>query len=308
MSIPPYEKIMRPLLKYVGESPEAKSLAVIRKEMAKYFELTEEDLEERLKSGRPRFANRVRWAAHDLRYFDLLQSPQPGHFEIMPKGRDELNGPVSELSRKYLQQKYGDESLSQSSEDTKNSEQAGEVVEQEADIQDNEQTPEEEIDNALQQIDDDVANQLLKRARGISPASFEQLAVDVLLAMGYGTSGKRTGGRGDGGIDGIINEDELGFNQIGIQAKRYGEDNKVSGELVNAFSGALDRQGLQKGIFITTSSFTPDAKQAIQELSKRIIPIDGELLTELMFKLGIGCKSKPLVKREIDESFWSEWE
>ena len=307
MSIPPFEKIMYPLLEYVGKAPEAVSLAVIRKQMAKHFELTDEEQEERLKSGERRFANYVRWAAHDLRKAGLQQSPQRGYFEITQKGKDELSGPVSEFTRKYLQEKYSDVWLGESSEKSENSEQAKEAVKPEADIQDNERTPDEEIDNALQQINDAVAEDLLERARGISPASFEQLAIDLLRAMGYGTSDERTGGRGDRGIDGIINEDEFGFSQIGIQAKRYAE-NKVSGEQVSAFSGALERQDLERGIFITTSSFTPDAKQAVQEVRKRIILIDGKLLAKLMLKLGIGCKSKPLVKREIDESFWSEWE
>ena len=315
MGIPGYDKITRPLLKYLIEENKVVELAVIREEVARMFDVTEEDQQERLNSGEKRFANHVRWVAHDMRSAGLLRSPQRGCFEVTQEGKDKFESGVK-LSRKYLKQRH--QELKQQRQGILSSEarsapiksqRTEETAGLEASDERNEYlTPDEEIENALEQIDEALAVELLERTYEIGHKRFEQLTVDLLVKMGYGKGGKRTGGPKDGGIDGIIYEDELGFIQIGIQAKCNAEDNKVSGGEMNKFSGALERKGLQKGVFVTTSSFTSDADNAAKEVTgqgkKSIITINGEQLAKLMIKHGIGCEGKTLVKNMIDKNFW----
>ena len=315
MSIPTYQEIMRPLLEYAAQEQEKEmALEAVRAALVAHFQkhpdfqLTEEELQSRLSGGERVFFNRIRWALNDLKRANLLQSPRRAFFEITPRGVQAVDSGET-IDRKYLMR--FDEHRVWVEESTAKSRQSGQPEEEKEkpslEAEDDLQTPDEKIDMALRRINNDVAKELLNLTRKISPERFEQLAVDLLLAMKYGVSGERTGGRGDGGIDGIINEDALGFRQIGIQAKCWSEDNKVTGDRVNAFSGALGRKGMEKGIFVTTSSFTPDAERAVQEVANRsrIIPIDGWRLANLMLDFGVGCNSKPLVRKEIDEDFWS---
>ena len=281
------------------------------------FSVTEEEQQERLNSGERRFVNRVRWVAHDMRSAGLLRSPQRGCFEVTQEGRDEFHK-GTELSNKYLKQRY--EYFKQQRQGILSSEtryaptrshRVEETVGLEAsDGRDGHLTPDEEIESALEQIDEALAVELLDLTCEIGHKRFEQLTVDLLVKMGYGKGGKRTGDLKDGGIDSIIYEDELGFIQIGIQAKCNAGDNKVSGGEMDKFSGALERKGLQKGVFVTTSSFTSDADKAAKEVTgqgkKSIITINGEQLAKLMIKHGIGCEGKTLIKNTIDKNFWQQ--
>lgn len=314
MSIPSYDRITRPLLKYLIEANKIVELATIREEIARMFDVTQEEQQERLNSGERRFVNRVRWVAHDMRSAGLLRSPRRGCFEVTQEGKDEFQK-GTKLSHKYLKQQY--QYLRQQCQGMLPSEARGasiksqqveEVTGLQANDERNDLTPDEEIENALEQIDEALAVELLERTYEIGHKRFEQLTVDLLVKMGYGKGGKRTGGTKDGGIDSIIYEDELGFIQIGIQAKCKAEDNKVSGGEMDKFSGALERKGLQKGVFVTTSSFTSDADNAAKEVTgqgkKSIITINGEQLAKLMIKHGIGCEGKTLIKNTIDKNFW----
>lgn len=314
MSIPSYDRITRPLLEYLIEANKVAGLATIREEVARMFNVTEEDQQKRLNSGERRFDNHIRWIAHDMRSAGLLRSPQLGCFEVTQKGRDEFQK-GTKLSRKYLKKRHQYLKKQRQgilSGETRNipikPQQVEEMVGLAAGGERNDLTPDEEIENALEQIDEALAVELLERTYEIGHKRFGQLTVDLLVKMGYGKGGKRTGSPKDGNIDGIIYEDELGFMQIGIQAKCNTEDNKVSGGEMNEFSGALERKGLQKGVFVTTSSFTSDADNAAKEVTgqgrKSIITIDGEQLAKLMIKHGIGCEGKPLVKNTIDKNFW----
>lgn len=305
MSIPSYGDIVHPLLKYLADTKKETGLATIREEIARKFNVTEEEKEERLRSGEKRFDNRVRWVAHDLRSAGLLKSPQRGHFLITQDGEKELEK-KTELTREYLKQRY-QEILSSKAQDTSSKSPQAEETDMEVSIQNDEHIPEEEIENALERIDNNVAEEILDYIRETSPGRFEEIAVKLLVKMRYGKEGKRTGGKGDGGIDGVVYEDELGFRQIGIQAKRYAEGKSVGPEDMRAFYGALGGKGFQKGVFVTTSSFTPAALQMVremQEVNKRIITIDGEQMSKLMVKYGVGCERKVLVKSRVDKNFW----
>ena len=319
MSIPGQEKMVQPLLKYLVEVNEVVELATIREEMARIFHVTEDEQQERLNNGQKRFVTRVRWVAHGMRSAGLLQSPQRGCFKVTQEGRDEFEK-GTELSLKYLKQRY--EQLKQQRQGTLPSEagdapiksqqaegttQWKEQLGLEASDERNDLSPDEKIENALGQINEKFAVDILDRAHAIGATRFEDLCVNLLIKMRLGIDGKRIGGPGDGGIDGIINEDKLGLRQIGIQAKCNAEDNNVGSGDISRFSGALDMRGLQKGVFVTTSSFTSAAKKAVEKLNtqnKRITLIDGNHLTKLMIEHHVGCKEKTLIMNTPDESFW----
>lgn len=308
MSIPRQREIYRPLLENLSRSRTPVHLSTLYEVMAVHFQISKEEREVRLeKSGYKRFDNRVAWAVATLKRFGLLERPRYGYYQVTQKGKDEL-GTEDEINYKYLLNKYGDEP-----DDTLHSTQQVEgVADLEITSQDDEESPDEEIERALQRYNTVLENDILKRLRDseFDNDEFEHLTVNLLLAMGYGKSGKKTPSSRDGGIDGIINEDGLGLSQIGIQAKRYSKENKVSGDRVNAFVGALDRLGLQKGCIITTSSFTSDAHEAAKEVNKSIRLIDGAELAKLMREHNVGCKEKiSFNMKEIDENFpWPEQE
>lgn len=168
--------------------------------------------------------------------------------------------------------------------------------------------PAEQIEQGVARIRAEVADELLGRLRAQSPAFFEQAVVDVLLAMGYGGAerrGRPIGGTGDGGVDGVIDQDALGLDQIYVQAKRYAEGNTVGREAIQAFIGALHGFGAGRGVFITSSTFTSGARAYAQSIQTRVILIDGPRLADLMVKYRVGVqvqKSYDVV--EIDEDFF----
>ena len=301
MSIPDYEKMAHTILEHLMDATEEVGLAAFREKIAKRFGVTKEEQENRLKSGEKRFDNCVRWVACDARSAGLLWSPRLGHFKVTQDGRHEFRkGTV--LSRKYLKQRYHDIKIA-----SEKSQQAGNIADPRTNYERADLTPDEEIESALHQIDDALVEDILDRAREIGGERFEQITINLLEAMTYGT-GEKIEDTGDDGIDGIINEDELGFRQIGIQAKCYAEGRTIGPEHVRAFHGALGSRGFQKGVIVTTSSFTSEALQVVQELqeaNKRIVTINGKQLARLMLKHNIGCKRKHLVKNTIDEHFWS---
>lgn len=305
MSIPKQKEIYLPLLENLSQQQGPVHLSTLRETIAEHFKITKEEREVRLKtSGYRQFDNRVSWAVASLKRFGLLKQPGYGYYEITQIGKDELKK-GNEISYRYLSQEYGDE-LDDTSQEPKQKEANLEAIEQD-DI-----APAEEIENALQKLNKALEREILERLLdpNFDSDEFERLTVDLLIAMGYGESGEKTQRSRDGGIDGIVNEDKLGLSQIGIQAKRNTE-NKVSADRVAAFSGALDRKGLQKGCLITTSSFTDDAEEAAKDLSrnnnKNIRLIDGDELAKLMREHNIGCRcAENYNTKEIDENFWNE--
>ena len=168
-------------------------------------------------------------------------------------------------------------------------------------------TPEEQIESAYQAV-----QSALERIGQNSPLFFEQLIVDLLIAMDYGGSRKSaasqlTGQAGDGGIDGIINEDRLGLDRIYVQAKRYAKDHAVGRPEVQAFVGSLVGRGATKGVFVTTSTFSPHARDYVLHLTQRVILVDGESLADLMIEHGVGVrKTRAIEFKRLDEDFFSE--
>ncbi|MBG6083819.1 restriction endonuclease [Zhihengliuella flava] len=169
-------------------------------------------------------------------------------------------------------------------------------------------TPEELIAYGVQRVNDEIAVQLLERLRGATPDFFEEVVVKVLLAMGYGGAeerGQRIGGTGDGGVDGLIDQDPLGLDRLYVQAKRYGDGNTVGREAIQAFTGALHGFGATKGVFITTSTFTKNARDFASSIPTRIILIDGQRLVSLMIKYRVGVETEQVYEVvKIDEDFF----
>lgn len=172
-------------------------------------------------------------------------------------------------------------------------------------------SPEEAIHQSLDSLNSSISSELINRILKMNPAFFENLIIKLLVAMGYSNNSdeawEHTGKSGDDGIDGIINQDVLGVDKIYIQAKRYSDNHSVNAGDLRNFIGALDMCRAVKGVFVTTSRFTDDAKNTVKKSSKNIVLIDRDLLTMLMIKYGVGCKTKETIYiQKIDEDFFDE--
>jgi len=170
-------------------------------------------------------------------------------------------------------------------------------------------TPDDQITAAVAIVEAKVRDELLHRLTAPPPAFFEQAVVDLLLAMGYGSTvedaGEALGKSGDGGVDGVIREDRLGLDLIYIQAKRY-RDTAITAEKLRSFAGALDDKGARKGVFITTSRFTSEAERfAGRQQMKRIVLIDGDRLTRLMLRHDVGVRpDRTIVLKRLDLDYF----
>ncbi|HHC6645116.1 TPA: restriction endonuclease [Vibrio parahaemolyticus] len=302
--IPSYQVFMRPFLEVVNAAggQEVKLRDVIN-QIAERFQLTDDEREERLPSGKQTVLdNRIGWARTYLTKAGLLEVTRRAHFVITDRGQMAISNPNTVINNQYLKQfdefiafkdqKNGHSELVQSIQST---------VE--------ETTPDEVLLAAYKQINDALTSEILSRTRKVSPAFFEQLLIELLLAMGYRGSDEgmsHTLGRiGDNGVDGVINQDPLGVDQLYIQAKRYAEGNNISAGDIRDFFGALSLKKAQKGIFITTSEFTPSAIQTAKDLGMRIVLINGKQLAHLMLRYNIGCREEQVIAiKQIDEDFF----
>jgi restriction system protein len=309
MAIPDYQSLMRPLLA-CGQDGQEKNINDCIAKLAKQFELTDEERERLLPSGKQTiFANRVHWARTYLDKAGALRKTRRSHFEVTERGRqllrdypDRVNGSILTQFEEFRQFKLG-------SKDNETPETV-QVIEQEHVAS---KTPEERIDAAVDEINGNLRGQLLERIAELSPSFFERLVVDLIVAMGYGgnrqTVAQRIGRSNDEGIDGVVNEDPLGLDVVYIQAKRYSKDNTIGRERIQQFAGALVGQGASKGVFVTTSSFSSGAKQYAERVPQRIILIDGEELTRLMTQYRVGVRIERSVElKRIDLDYFDEGE
>ena len=287
--IPKYEEIMLPFLKYLSDK-KVHSLSETHDALAIEFKLTDGELRELLPSGQqPIFRNRLGWARTYLKKAGLLTSPRRAHFEISDMGLALLKEKPAEITSKFLT-RYDDFVEFQSikkpktDKDTSLQNQLG---------NDTDQTPEESLEYAYQKLHSELSKELLSIVKNCSPSFFEKLVIDLLITMGYGGSrkeaGKAMGKSGDGGIDGIINEDKLGLDVIYLQAKRW--DNAVPVKEIRDFTGALASKKAKKGIFITTSSFPKSVYEFVGQVEYKIILIDGERLANLMIDHSVGLST-----------------
>jgi restriction system protein len=303
MPMPGYQSIMLPLLSLLSDSREHSHRNVIE-ELTKTFQLTHEEQKELLPSGRQAvFDNRVGWARTYLKKAGLIDSPRRGIHKISKKGLKVLATKPNNIDVKFLEQ------FPEFIEFRATKKETGELEEQAQES--NTQTPEEMLEYSYQKIRKALAQDLLNKAVSLPPSFFEKLVVELLVKMGYGGSikdaGRAIGKSNDEGIDGTIKEDKLGLGIVYVQAKRWQPGNIVGRPEIHKFVGALAGQGAKKGIFITTSSFTKDAKEYVPKNETKIALIDGEQLTQLMidYDLGVSLTAKYEIKR-IDNDYFGE--
>lgn len=300
MAIPDFQTLMLPVLR-ASDKGEVKISEVVGV-LGAQLGLTEDELSELLPSGKQStFSNRVNWAKSYLGKAGLIELTRRGHFVISDRGRAVLASPPQQINIKFLETFPEFKAFRDI-----NYQSSGAVVVPDANLKD--LTPDEIIRSAHAELDKSLSAELLTKVLLAPPDFFERLVVQLLVAMGYGGSaadaGRALGKSGDGGVDGVIDQDALGLDRIYVQAKRYA-DNKVSAGDIRDFFGSLDRFKASKGLFVTTSGFSPAAKETADLLSKRIVLIDGHLLTRLMIRYDIGCRVEETIYiKKIDEEFF----
>lgn len=281
MTVPEYQTFMLPLLNLASDQQEH-SLTEAYDGMAQQFNISDSERNELLPSGRQsRFDNRVGWARTYLKKADLIESTGRGKFRITKRGLDALKRNPNKIDREFLRQYPEFREFQARQNNPQDGEEAVEV---------HDKTPDEVLDSAYQVLRRTLAQDLLDRIKSNSPKFFENLVVDLLVAMGYGGSrndaAEIVGKSGDEGIDGIIKEDKLGLDVVYIQAKRW--EGTVGRPTVQAFAGSLEGRRARKGVMITTSQFSQDAKDFIGQIEKKIVLINGEELAQLMIDHSIG--------------------
>ncbi|MBN4076527.1 restriction endonuclease [Gemmatimonas aurantiaca] len=302
MAIPDYETTMLPLLNLLRDGKD-RTIKTAIVELASFFNLTEDEKRTLLPSGKQQtFNNRVGWARTYMKKAGLLETPERGVMRITTLGQELLSENLNRIDSKVLKRypsflNFKSRTKSET-DDSKNNESVTLAV-----------TPEERLDSAFTDLRDGLAAELLETVLACSPVFFESLVLDVLVSMGYGGSrhdaGEAVGKSGDGGIDGIIKEDKLGLEIIYIQAKRWGST--VGRPEIQKFAGALQGRRAKKGVFITTSDFSREAKDYVSKIDNNIVLIDGKTLADLMVdhNVGVSVLTKYEVKR-IDIDYFEE--
>jgi restriction system protein len=303
MAIPDYQSLFLPLLRFAGD---AKSHTVNDAVtfLSNEFKLSDAERTALLPSGgTTTIKNRVAWARTYLTQSGLLVAPARGIFTISDAGRAFLKkNPTSLRNRDLAQipafQDFKKRSRPQGVESARGEDESTEI-----------QTPEEQIGVAYQSFRKTLETELLDQVKRSSPTFFEQLVIDVLVAMGYGGSredaGRAIGRSGDGGIDGEIKEDRLGLDIIYVQAKRW--DAVVGRPEIQTFVGALQGRRANKGIVITTSTFTKTAQDYVDSIQSKIILIDGDTLARYMVDFGVGVSTTVRYElKKLDNDYFDE--
>jgi len=300
MPIPTYDKVMLPLLQYAGDGNEH-SVSEAVEVLAEFFHLNEAERNILVPNGtKTKFYDRLTWAKTYLKKAGLITNTGRGLFQITDRGADVLEDDPNVIDRAYLKQ-FPEfvEFITPS------------PTEHEGDyLLESFETPRMLMHSTYQNLLVDLAEDLLDYVLSSSSTFFERLVIDLLLAMGYGSSledaGKHLGKSGDGGIDGYIQEDKLGLDMIYVQAKRYGRDNVVGRPAVQGFVGSLMGEGAKKGVMMTTSRFSREAIEYAKGMQNlKIILIDGQQLTRLMIEHDVGVSvEKTYVIKRIDSDYF----
>lgn len=307
--IPQFEQIRIQALKTL------KSGAVMRTKdfrapLAEYFHLTDEEMNAWYPSGNGEiFLDRISWALSYLFIAGLVEKPKRGDYRISSKGLSMLESSSDEQINEYIKDAVNARTPKKSSKVKDTSEETLDASGE------NEPTPQERLYNSYDNIKQSIQSEILATILGKKPQEFERLVVRLLQAMGYGGEVKNSGVvtklSNDGGIDGIIKEDILGFNHISIQAKRYALGNNVGRSEVQSFVGAVAGTPSKKGVFITTSDFTKGATDYVDSLngSPTVILINGHQLTEYIYDFGLGLQTEMTFKvMKMDSDYWDSME
>ena len=307
MAVPDFQSLILPLLKIAADRNEH-NLSEATETLAEQLNLSEEDRKELLPSGKQRrFDNRIHWARTYLVKSLLLSTPGRAKFCITDRGLQVLKNNPTRIDVKFLRQfpEFIEFNSLRSSGDSKiNGDTTQEIIEK------TNQTPQEILESGYLSLRQELAQEILEHIKNSTPKFFENLVVDLIVAMGYGGSrkdaGQAVGQAGDGGIDGIIKEDKLGLDAIYLQAKRW--DSTVGRPVVQGFAGALIGKKARKGILVTTSNFSQQARDYADGIDNlKIILIDGAQLVQLMMDHDVGVteESRYVIKK-IDLDYFSE--
>jgi restriction system protein len=311
MSIPDYQTLMLPVLQYHGDKIEHTNQETINA-IAIKFNLTEKERNEILPSGSQLvFDNRLTWAITYLFNSGLLKRISRGRYVITDRGLAVLNEKPGKIGTKYLEKFPEFLEFKKHRRGIKTENEVNKALIPTDGLETGYQellTPTDRLESGYQELRAQLSHDLLERVMKSTPTFFEKLVIQLLVKLGYGGSnieaGQAIGRSGDDGIDGIIKEDKLGLDVIHVQAKRW-ENKTVGRPDIQAFAGSLEGQRSKKGVFITTSKFTSDAKEYVRRIEKKIILIDGEHLVQLMIdnSVGVSEETKYIIYK-IDEDFF----
>jgi len=305
MAIPDYQSLMLPLLKQAARGETR--VPEVADKLADDLGMTAEARNQLLPSGRQKILhNRIHWAKLYMAKAGLIDLPQRGRFVASQKGRELLARNPNKINLNVLleypsfREWYRGSNVSDTG-----------VVQAGEELASTDKTPEEQIEAAHLALQSALREELLQSILQNSAGFFEQVIVELLVAMGYGGSRRNAaaqlGRSGDGGVDGVINEDRLGLDRVYVQAKRYAQGNSVGRPDVQAFVGSLVGLGATKGVFVTTSSFSHQALDFVRHLAQRVILIDGQRLADLMIEHNVGVRlSRAIEFKRLDEDFFAE--
>lgn len=302
MTVPDFQSIMLPMLQFLSDDHEH-SIQETVDCLGNKLSLNEKDLSELLPSGKQTtFYNRVGWARTYLLKSGLIEIPRRSFFRVSARGKDVLKQNPKKIDKKFLEQ------FPEFREFRRNRHKALIEAIGISKTEESQKTPEEVLEDAYLEIKENLVQEVLDQVKQCSPVFFEQLVIDLLVQMGYGGSRRdaahAVGQSGDGGIDGIIDEDRLGLDSIYIQAKRW--EGIVGRPEIQKFVGALMGKRARKGIFITTSKFSSEATGYISSIDYRIVLIDGQRLAEFMIDNDIGVSEVTSYKlKRIDSDYFT---
>jgi restriction system protein len=311
MAIPTYDQLMRPVLELATKQPITRGLAT--EAMIKRHGLTGEEIAHKLPSGGATIANRTGWAMTFLTKAGLIAKTAPKTYAATAAGRDFLvqhQGPIRDADLKKIP---GYEEAWATGSARRRATEKDQHLEASV-ARDATATPHEIIAREVASLRADLRGRLLQAVVSQRPEFFERLVLDVLMAMGYGGSredaAEHLGRSGDVGIDGRINQDALGLDQVLVQAKRYRPDATVDRKEVQAFIGSLSGQSVTKGVFITTSRIAASAREFVGRGSTtKVVLVDGEMLIDLMLRHKIGVRTIETHEiQELDQNYFEEAE
>ncbi len=302
MGVPTWHEYMAPCLRVLSDGEVHRSRPIVQG-AADLLGVSDEERSILIPSGELQYVNRGNWALSYLARVGAAERPSRGQYRITDVGRKLLADHPGGITEKDLRALSGDPNAPHTREIFPRRAKGKPAAHELETVLD----PEEQVAAGVERINEDVAAQLLARILAQEPVFFEQAVLDLLIAMGYGGaegSATRTQLSNDGGIDGIVDQDALGLSRIYVQAKRYSE-NAVGRPELQAFAGALAGNQANQGVFITTSRFSSGAVAFAEQVPTRIVLIDGERLTRLMIRYGVGVQVKRTVHLvEIDEDFF----
>lgn len=306
MAVPDFQSFMLPILRLTANGPLRTVEAI--DQISNEFGLSDEDRQEMLASGKQtRVANRVSWTFFHLTKAGLLQREARGVYGITTDGQQALAENPQRIDINFLMARSERYRQFRSVATTPETNDEAGVIH--VPVASEEGTPEERIEAAFAELNAALQSDLQERVLAMHDSDFERLIIKLMLGLGYGAGGlgKRTGGTGDGAIDGIITEDVLGLDVIYLQAKRYAHDSAIGPDKIREFAGAMDAHGITKGVFVTTSRYTKAAREYAKRSHKRLRLIDGAELARLMVHYDIGVRSSRTMEvKRLDVDFFDE--